>query len=134
LILENSSWTQAETKYFWNLNAKILYPPVHTEKFRKVDNTNRNGLVLTISRFSSDRGLDNVLNVAKELKKIKFVIVGYFQDFKYCIELKMKLAVISPFSIVLFLSLSSRITLSKLSYKDLTSSSCDINALKPSTA
>jgi glycosyltransferase involved in cell wall biosynthesis len=90
LILENSSWTQAETKYFRNLNAKILYPPVHTEKFRKIDNTNRNGLVLTISRFSSDRGLDNVLNVAKKSKKIKFVIAGYLKDPKYFKELKIK--------------------------------------------
>nr|MCG2907517.1 glycosyltransferase [Sulfolobales archaeon] len=90
LVLVNSSWTQAEAKYFWNLDAKILYPPVHTEKFRKIDNTNRSDVVLTISRFSRDRGLDNVLNVAKELKKIKFVIAGYLQDPKYFIELKTK--------------------------------------------
>jgi len=90
LVLVNSSWTQAEAKYFWNLDAKILYPPVHTEKFRKIDNTNRSDVVLTISRFSRDRGLDNVLNVAKELKKIKFVIAGYLQDPEYFIELKMK--------------------------------------------
>ncbi|PVU69843.1 hypothetical protein DDW06_02035 [Sulfolobales archaeon SCGC AB-777_K20] len=90
LVLVNSSWTQAEAKYFWNLDAKILYPPVHTEKFRKIDNMNRSDLVLTISRFSRDRGLDNVLKVAKELKKIKFVIAGYLQDPEYFIELKMK--------------------------------------------
>ncbi len=90
LVLVNSSWTQAEAKYFWNLDAKILYPSVHTEKFRKIDNTNRSDVVLTISRFSRDRGLDNVLNVAKELKKIKFVIAGYLQDPEYFIELKMK--------------------------------------------
>jgi len=90
LVLVNSSWTQAEAKYFWNLDAKILYPPVHTEKFRKIDNTNRSDVVLTISRFSRDRGLDNVLNVAKELKKVKFVIAGYLQDPEYFIELKTK--------------------------------------------
>jgi len=90
LVLVNSSWTQAEAKYFWNLDAKILYPPVHTEKFRKIDNMNRSDVVLTISRFSRDRGLDNVLNVAKELKKVKFVIAGYLQDPEYFIELKTK--------------------------------------------
>jgi hypothetical protein len=31
-----------------------------------------------------------VLKVAKELKKIKFVIAGYLQDPEYFIELKMK--------------------------------------------
>jgi Glycosyltransferase len=90
LVLVNSSWTQAEAKYFWNLDAKILYPPVHTERFSKIENTNRSDVVLTISRFSRDRGLDNVLNIAKELNKIKFVIAGYLQDPKYFIELSMK--------------------------------------------
>jgi Glycosyltransferase len=90
LVLVNSSWTQAEAKYFWNLDAKILYPPVHTEKFRKIENTNRSDIVVTISRFSRDRGLDNVLKVAKKLEKIRFVIAGYLQDPEYFVELKTK--------------------------------------------
>lgn len=90
LILVNSSWTQAEAKYFWNIDAKVLHPPVHVEKFRDFDDTDRGDVVVTTSRFSRDRGLDNVLEIAKELKEIKFVIMGYLQDPTYFLELKAR--------------------------------------------
>lgn len=90
LVLVNSRWTKAEAKYFWNINAEILYPPVHVERFRNINNLDRDNTVITISRFSRDRGLDNIIKIAKELEDYNFIIAGYLQDPEYFNEIKNK--------------------------------------------
>ncbi|MUN28490.1 glycosyltransferase family 4 protein [Sulfuracidifex metallicus] len=90
LVLVNSRWTKAEAKYFWNINAEILYPPVHVEWFRNINNLDRDNTVITISRFSRDRGLDNIIKIAKELEDYNFIIAGYLQDQEYFNEIKNK--------------------------------------------
>ena len=89
LVLVNSRWTKAEAKYFLNINAEILYPPVHLERFRNINNLNRDNTVITISRFSRDRGLDNIIKIAKETD-YNFIIAGYLQDQEYFNEIKDK--------------------------------------------
>ena len=89
LVLVNSRWTQAEAKYFWNINAEILYPPVHVERFRNIKSSERSNSVITISRFSRDRGLDNIIEIAKEID-YNFIIAGYVQDPAYFNEIKNK--------------------------------------------
>ena len=89
LVLVNSSWTKAEAKNFWNIDAEILYPPVHLEKLREINNINRDNSVITISRFSRDRELDNIIKVAKEID-YNFIIAGYLQDPNYFKEILHK--------------------------------------------
>ncbi len=89
LVLVNSSWTKEEAKHFWNINAEILYPPVHLERLREINNKVRNNSVITISRFSRDRGLDNVIEVAKKID-YNFIIAGYVQDQKYFNEIQAR--------------------------------------------
>lgn len=86
-VLVNSSWTKAEAKYFWNLEAKILYPPVHLEVKKELPRENS---VITVSRFSRDRGLERVLTLAREMKDVKFILAGHVQDESYFKELSEK--------------------------------------------
>jgi glycosyltransferase involved in cell wall biosynthesis len=81
-----------EAKLFWGLNrVYILYPPVSVENYQKYAGIpRRRNYVLTISRFSSDRQLENILAVAKNMPDVKFVIAGYVQDYRYFHELLLK--------------------------------------------
>ena len=103
LILVNSSWTLAEAKKFWDFkNVIILHPPVMIEKYLGCELNNRKNLVITISRFSRDRQLENVLQIAKNIKDAKFVIAGYIQDSSYFIDLHKK----APSNVILLPNVS----------------------------
>jgi glycosyltransferase involved in cell wall biosynthesis len=50
----------------------------------------RDDAVITISRFSPDRGLEYIYNLAEELPWVKFIIAGYVQDKDYFLYLASK--------------------------------------------
>lgn len=91
-ILVNSRWTFTEAQKFWNLkNVHILHPPVVMNKtYVSTMWGKRDDAVITISRFSPDRGLEYVYNLAKELPWIKFIIAGYVQNRDYFLYLASK--------------------------------------------
>lgn len=63
----------------------MLHPPlINYEELAILTNVRRDkDIVLTISRFSSDRGLDRVLYIAKKIPRARFVIAGFVQDSRY---------------------------------------------------
>lgn len=103
LILVNSSWTMMEAKKFWGFkNIVILYPPVAVERYLNCDLHDRKNLVITISRFSRDRQLENVLQISKNITNAKFVIAGFVQDKTYFFELLEK----APSNVILLPNIS----------------------------
>jgi glycosyltransferase involved in cell wall biosynthesis len=91
LILVNSSWTLMEARNFWNLsNVRVLHPPVLVENLRKYAGRERGDRIATISRLTTDRGVENVLKLAKEIKHAEFILAGYVQDKKNFIKLMEK--------------------------------------------
>ena len=79
LILTNSSWTAK-----WVVKAygdiapiNILYPPVDVEYFSEVvDRYPRENIIITISRFTPEKKLDSIVDLAKRVSNYEFVIVG----------------------------------------------------------
>ena len=57
---------------------RVIYPPVHTEVYRQLsEETDREDLVLTISRYAKEKDLDHIIEIAKLTKKsIRFILVG----------------------------------------------------------
>ncbi|BBG24873.1 glycosyltransferase family 4 protein [Sulfuracidifex tepidarius] len=88
IIAVNSRWTKAEAKYFWDIDATLLHPPVHLKLDGKLkEDFEREKAVITVSRFSRDRGLERVLKVARNLSDVKFILAGHVQDEQYFREL-----------------------------------------------
>jgi glycosyltransferase involved in cell wall biosynthesis len=77
LILTNSRFSAAVIKRLLGVNAIVLYPPVNVEKYLPLSkNTKRKRIVLTISRIAPEKGLEIIPDVAREVKDVKFVIMG----------------------------------------------------------
>lgn len=75
-VLTNSSWTAAYIRKKYNLLPDVVYPPVDIEELLKKCVEEKEPYVLTISRFSPEKNLWSVLEVAKIVRDVRFVIVG----------------------------------------------------------
>lgn len=79
LVLTNSSWTAKEVlmSYPW-LRGKVhvLHPPVDVEYFNEVSSTSKENIVITVSRYTPEKKLIKILEVAKGLRDYRFVIAG----------------------------------------------------------
>lgn len=86
LLLANSYFTANVIKKSLNIDAYVLYPPVHLSFFERNLRQNegkREDLVVTCSRISSDKSLETIFDiVALTNKKIRFVIVGFSSEEK----------------------------------------------------
>lgn len=80
LVLTNSSWTARKIlEYYPKLKDRVhvLYPPVEVVYFSEVNsNRDREDLVVTVSRFTPEKKLDKILEVAKNLRNYKFILAG----------------------------------------------------------
>lgn len=82
LIIANSHFTAHAIKEFSKADVQVLYPPIPSTFFHKnsVDNSRKN-LVVTISRFGVDKGLETIPYIAKLTEEnVKFVIIGIVHD------------------------------------------------------
>jgi glycosyltransferase involved in cell wall biosynthesis len=76
-ILVNSSWTAHAVYKVHGVIPDVLYPPVDVEYFNTVaNNPNRERAIVTISRFTPEKRLDVILDVARELPDYRFILVG----------------------------------------------------------
>ncbi len=87
LIITNSKFTAAIIKEFLNVNVKVIYPPVQSALFNEslegLTQNPRENTVVTISRFSNEKGLEKIPYIAKLTKSnVKFVLIGLLQDEK----------------------------------------------------
>jgi len=62
--------------------ADVVYPPVDVEYYsRASSNDSREKIVVTISRFVSEKRLDKIIDVAVELKDYTFVLIGSTSEY-----------------------------------------------------
>ena len=79
IFIANSRHTAKKLLEHHGIHAdRVIYPPVHTEIYRKLaSQSERENVVLTISRYAKEKDLDHVLEIAKRTRNdIKFVVVG----------------------------------------------------------
>jgi len=80
LILTNSTWTKRKVfEAYGNVPVEVLYPPVRLDFFgtaQKEPFTEREKIVVTVSRFTPEKKLEEIPRVARELPDYEFYIVG----------------------------------------------------------
>ena len=78
LILCNSSWTAEKFKsaYGYDLRVEVLHPPVDVEYFSKVADNTKENIVVTVSRFTPEKNLEKIIDVADKLRDFRFVMIG----------------------------------------------------------
>jgi glycosyltransferase involved in cell wall biosynthesis len=113
LILANSFFTANAVKKQFGIDPLVIYPPVNIEKLIHGSFEGKKNLVLTISRFSFDKGLEQIPYLAKKVNA-KFVILGsvYSQHAYYVIlNLIRKLDVGERVTLITNASLEKKIEL-----------------------
>jgi len=77
LILTNSRFSGAIIRRKLGVKAVVLYPPVDVERYLPLSrHRERDNVVVTIGRLEPMKNLDIVLEVAKEVREAKFIILG----------------------------------------------------------
>lgn len=78
LVLCNSSWTAGKFKSAYNddFTVEVLYPPVDVEYFSEVAGSAKENVVVTVSRFTPEKNLERIVDVADKLRDFRFMIVG----------------------------------------------------------
>jgi len=100
VVLTNSKYTRNTISKAFNIDAKILYPPVDTDTFRRaaLGSGQRKDMILVISRIAPDKEIENAIEVARIMRdrgiKKVIVIAGnlHHYDRHYYLELKKKIA------------------------------------------
>jgi len=88
LLLTNSKFSASMIKRFIGVKAVVLYPPVDVERYLPLSqNRDRNNIVVTLCRIEPMKNLNIVLDVAKEVKEAKFVIMGSIGSYSYYLYL-----------------------------------------------
>jgi glycosyltransferase involved in cell wall biosynthesis len=78
LVLCNSSWTAEKFKSAYNDDfiVEVLYPPVDVEYFSKVAGNIKENIVVTVSRFTPEKNMEKIVDVADKLRDFRFVMIG----------------------------------------------------------
>lgn len=79
MFLANSHYTKEKLFAYHGIHAdRVIYPPVHTEVYRKLlCQSKRENIVLTIGRYSPERELGCIIEIAKRTQSyIRFVVIG----------------------------------------------------------
>ena len=85
-ILTNSLWTASHIYKIHHVVADVVYPPVDVEYFNKVsDNDKREKLVVTVSRFTVEKNLEKIVDVAAKLRDYTFVLIGTTDEYSYIV-------------------------------------------------
>jgi len=85
LIIANSNYSADEIRKFLNVRVEVMYPPVPQALFEQSLDTlisnQRENLVVTVSRFSSEKELEKIPKIAKLAKDdLKFILIGLLHD------------------------------------------------------
>jgi glycosyltransferase involved in cell wall biosynthesis len=77
MLIANSYYTADEIKLFLNKSSFVIYPPVPADVFEGNVEAKRENLVVTISRFSNNKGLEKIVNIAALApENVKFAVIG----------------------------------------------------------
>ena len=119
LVLTNSGYTRKAISNAFNIDAKILYPPVDVETFQEIalKSNQRDGMVLVISRIAPDKQIENAIEVARIMRgrgigKI-MTIAGnlHYYDHQYYQQMKNMIA---DYDLSDYVSLQTNISFSRL--------------------
>jgi glycosyltransferase involved in cell wall biosynthesis len=80
LLFCNSEFTKLAIQKTWNRDAEVVYPPVDIKNIKP--NIKEN-YVVTVGRFSREKNYEMVINIAKMMPNLKFLIIGGKQDENY---------------------------------------------------
>jgi len=76
-VVTNSRWTAGLIYRLYGVVADVVHPPVDVETFSRVaSNDVREKLVVTVSRFTPEKNLMAILDVAERMRDHTFVIAG----------------------------------------------------------
>ncbi|UXD22482.1 hypothetical protein IPA_05365 [Ignicoccus pacificus DSM 13166] len=88
-VLANSTWTANKIYEDFSIIPLVLYPPARVEEFLELSNKKKENIIITVSRFSPEKRLEEVIRIAKDLKEFTFYIVGSAsEDSKYLRKLR----------------------------------------------
>lgn len=119
LILTNSEYTRKAISNAFNVDAKILYPPVDVDTFRDaaLKSHQRDDMILIISRIAPDKQIENAIEGARMMRSRGIgkvmTIVGnlHHYDHRYYQELKKMIA---DFDLSDYISLQTNISFDEL--------------------
>jgi glycosyltransferase involved in cell wall biosynthesis len=119
LVLTNSEYTRRAILNAFNIDAKILYPPVDIDTFREgaLRSAQREDMTLVISRIAPDKQVENAIEVARIMRSRgigKVMIIAgnlHHYDHRYYQELNKMIA---DYDLSDYISLIINISLSKL--------------------
>jgi len=76
-VMTNSTWTANYIKkaYGNDLKIRIVYPPVNIEELLSI-NGERRKIILTVSRFSPEKKLDTIPDIARNIPEAEFYLIG----------------------------------------------------------
>ena len=119
LILANSNYTAEEIKKFSGKKPPILYPPVPSVMFNNnpenLTKNQRKNLVVTISRFDPDKGLEKIPYIASLTdKNVQFAIIGRLQYKKTLFSLQKLTKKLGLTDRLLFFTDISRLEIKKI--------------------
>jgi glycosyltransferase involved in cell wall biosynthesis len=76
-VFVNSTWTAHMVYRVYGIIPDILYPPVDIEYFINISESSvREKIVVTISRFTPEKKLDKILDIARKLRDYTFIVIG----------------------------------------------------------
>ncbi len=119
LVLTNSEYTRKAISNAFNIDARILYPPVDIDTFQEIalKSNQRDDMVLVISRIAPDKQIENAIDVARIMRgrgigKV-MTIAGnlHYYDHHYYQQLKNMIA---DYDLSEYVSLQTNISFSRL--------------------
>jgi len=92
LLLTNSKFSKTIIKRFLGIDAVVLYPPVKVKKYFYTKNNlaDRKNIVITVSRIEEGKHLELILEIAKCIKDVRFVVIGATRQPNYVRHLRTK--------------------------------------------
>jgi glycosyltransferase involved in cell wall biosynthesis len=78
LVLVNSSWTLNLFRKVWgdNYKAEVLHPPVDVDFFSRCEGSSKENIIATVSRYSLEKRLWELVRILRDLKNYKLVFAG----------------------------------------------------------
>lgn len=119
LVLTNSGYTRKAISNAFNIDAKILYPPVDVETFQEIalKSNQRDGMVLVISRIAPDKQVENAIEVARIMRGRgigkNMIIAGNLHHYDHRYYQKLK-KMIADYDLSNYINLQINISFSKL--------------------
>lgn len=76
-ILTNSTWTAAQIFRAHHIVADVVHPPVDVEYFsRALSSDRRERVIVTVCRFTPEKRVERIVDVAAKLRDYTFIIMG----------------------------------------------------------